>query len=210
MNLIFDHLSAALVGATVMMMLLMLQIRLTGMSIEQTSTYMVKNQASNLATWLEEDLLQIGENMDLTKTIPFTNPVDSAGVTTTFSFFRDSLDTSVIPPDTFRIETRYELKKMGSRITGGDTLDVYRIARSFRVDGGPWKASGGSTPALGFFKIEMLNGDAVPVADPVAAATADPKAIRNTRVRFFMVTPFETATTAIRRVYYGSTLLIPN
>ncbi|GIV62627.1 MAG: hypothetical protein KatS3mg044_1493 [Rhodothermaceae bacterium] len=210
MHLIFDHLSAAIVGATVMLMLLSLQLRLTSMNVEQVSTYMVKNQASSLATWLEEDLLQLGENIDKTKEIPFTNPVDSAGMTVSFTFSRDSIDISVVPPDTFKIDTRLELKQTGSHVSKGDTLNVFRLVRSTRINGGAWTESGSSSPLLGFFKVDLLDANAQPLADPVAAATANPDAVRNTRIKFFMVTPFETATSAIRRVYYGSTLLIPN
>ncbi len=210
MTLLFDNMSAALVGATVLLMLLSLQLKLSGMNLEQTSTYMVKNQASDLATWMEEDLLKLGENIDKTAEVPFSNPVDSADVTIEYTFARDSLDLSVIPPDTIRIDTRYQLKKTGTRIVDSEVVDVYRLARSVRRNGGAWVAAGGSPSLLGFFKIEMLDRDAAPVPDPVAAATADPETIRNTRIRFSMVTPFETETTAVRKVYYGSTLLIPN
>ncbi|WP_456424703.1 hypothetical protein [Rhodocaloribacter sp.] len=210
MIILFDNMSAALVGATVMLMLLSLQLKLSGMNLEQTSTYMVKNQASDLATWMEEDLLKLGENIDKTKEVPFTNPIDSAGVTIDYTFSRDSLDLSVTPPDTIRIDTRYRLNKTGTRIVDHEVIDVFRLVRSVRYDGGVWQNAGGSSSLIGFFKIEMLDRDAAPIADPVATATADPTAIHNTRIRFSMVTPFETETTAVRKVYYGSTLLIPN
>ena len=211
MIVIFDNLSAMLVGASVMMILVGLQMRMTGMSVEQTSTFIVKNQASSLSTWFEEDLLRLGENIDKTKEVPFLNPTDSASVTTKFEFYRDSLDTSVNPPDTIRISTRYKLHNSGIRESDDDTITVYRIERELKVGAaGAWKYSGGSSPLMAHLKIEMVDADVKSVADPVAAMTADPLAVRNTRVRFSMVTPFENKRTVIRKVFYGSTLLIPN
>jgi len=210
MNFIFDNIGASIVGATVFLILLSLQIRINNLNIEETSTYMVKNQASNLATWLEEDLLKMGTNIDNTKEVPFANPVDSAEVTTQFIFYRDTLNTAVVPADTVRIGTRYQLKMTETRMLEGAPINVYRIDRSLQYNGGAWISSGQSASMVGSLKIDMLDRDAQPVVDPVAAMTADPEAIKNTRVRFSMVTPFETDQISIRQVYYGSTLLLPN
>lgn len=208
MILILDHANAILVGSFIFLMILSLQSRVQAINVEQTANYVLKSQASDLANWMEEDILSLGANMNPEKDVPFTNPVDSAGQTTSFTFSRDSLDLTVDPPDTVRIATRYELVRTGTKEVNKEEIDVYRIQRSQRIGSGAWAVEGGSAALLGSFRIDMLDADAQPVANPVAAAQADPKAIRNTRVRFSMVTPFETTRTTVRQAYYGSTLLI--
>ncbi len=210
MILLFDNIGSAIIGATVMMLILVLNLRMVDINMESTSTYMVKNQANDLATWMEEDLLKLGDNIDRTVEVPFINPTDSGDVTTQFTFYRDSINTTVDPQDTIRVGTRYVLNRSGTRILANDTIDVYRITRELQYDGGAWFNSGGSTPMLSFIQIDILNGDAQVLADPVNAATINPDSVQNTRISFSMVTPFETDRTLLRQVYYGSTLLIPN
>ena len=210
MILLFDNIGASIIGATVMLMLLSLNLRMVDINMESTSTYMVKNQANDLATWMEEDLLKLGDNIDRTLEVPFLNPTDSGGVTTQFTFYRDSIDTTVDPQDTIRIATRFTLNQTGVRLVNDDTIEVYRIVRDQQWNGGAWFHTGSSSPMLSFMQIDVLDGDANALADPVNAATINPDSVQNTRISFSMVTPFETDRTLLRQVYYGSTLLIPN
>ncbi len=210
MTLILDNLSALVVGATVFLMMLSTQLRVTEMSVEQSTSYMMKNQASSLATWVEEDILRLGENIDKTVEAPYENPVQANGRTTEFTFFRDSINTNVAPPDTLRIQTRYDLEEIGERVLEGDTLSVYRINRNVKMGGGAWQPAGQSPPLVSVFRVDMLDMDAQVVADPVAALAADPLSVRNTRVRFAMVAPYDLERSTLQQVYYGSTLIIPN
>src|SRR5690606_628251 len=109
-----------------------------------------------------------------------------------------------------RVATRCDLVHTGTKEVNSEEIDVYRLARFQKVGTGSWQEQGGSSSLLGSFRIDMLDADAQPVASPATAAALNPDAIRNTRVRFSMVTPFETARTTVRRAYYGSTLLIGN
>ncbi|HEX7069574.1 MAG TPA: hypothetical protein VF190_02160 [Rhodothermales bacterium] len=208
MYFIFDHLNATVIGATATLILVGLFLRIGEANVEQVANYHVKTQAADLATWLEDDLLRLGDNMD--GKIAFADPVDSAGVTTEFTFYWDSVNTAASPIDTIRMSVKYDLSKVGTRVLDSDTISVYQLRRFQREDLGSWVASGASSDLLSSFRIDMLNRDAVPVASPVAAATASPDSIRNTRVRFSMATPFETQSSTIRQVFYGSTLMISN
>ncbi len=208
MAFLFDHLNATIIGATAALILAGLLLRIGDVNVEQIANYSVKTQASDFATWLEDDLLRLGKNMD--GQIGFTNPIDSAGITREFVFYWDSVDTGASPVDTIRYSIKYELARTGTRAVGQDTVAVYRLQRYERKEAGAWTAAGSSSDLLSSFRIEMLNRDAVAVADPVAVATAAPDSIRNTRVRFSMATPFERPTSTIRQVFYGSTLMIAN
>lgn len=206
MIFLFDHLAATIIGATAVFILAALLLRVGEVNVEQVANYHVKSQAGDFATWLEDDLLKMGQNMQ--SEIGFTNPVDSAGMTTQFVFYWDSVTTA--PIDTIRYSIRYDVDKAGTRVIGGDTVSVYKLQRFQREDAGAWMASGSSSDLLSSFRVQMLNRDAAPISNPVGAATARPDTVRNTRVRFSMATPFDTQNSTIRQVFYGSTLMISN
>lgn len=211
MVLILDNIAALVIGTSIFLTLMGMQMRTTEMGIDQTSSYMMKNQAASLSTWIEEDILELGTNIDKAVSVPFENPVvDQSGNTTEFTFYRDSINTDVAPPDTMRISTRYQLAQSGYSISTGDTTTVYTLTRSERLGTGSWVDNGKSVPLISVFSIEMLDRDAEPVANPATAAAADPTAIRNTRIRFAMVPPVTTKRATISQIFYGSTLLIPN
>ncbi len=203
---IFDNLNALIVGGMLFLMLLAVQQRVAEINLEQTVNYMVKRQAGDLATWLEDDLLQLGRGVDWSSEIPFENPVDSGGVTIQFMFFRDSTDAA---GNVVRVYVRYRLQAAGYRMLRNDSIRVYQLRREECIGSscpsGPWHVSGQSPGLLSYFKIDLLDQDAQPLADPQDNATL----VRNTRVRFTMAAPFQVARSQVlRQVYYGSTLLI--
>ncbi|CAM3314788.1 hypothetical protein [Rhodothermus bifroesti] len=203
---IFDNLNALIVGGMLFLMMLTVQQRLAEINLEQTVNYMVKRQAGDLATWLEDDLLRLGRGVDWSSETPFENPVDSAGVTVRFVFFHDSTDAA---GNALRVYVRYRLQAAGHRVIRNDSVSVYRLQREECIGSscptGPWQASGESPGLLSYFKIDLLDRDARPIADPKNNAAL----VQNTRVRFTMAAPFEVARAQVlRQVYYGSTLLI--
>ncbi|RMH53139.1 MAG: hypothetical protein D6685_16065 [Bacteroidetes bacterium] len=209
MHVIFDNLNALVIGGVVVMVILSMQMRVAEINIEETANYMVKRQGVDLATWMEDDLMSLGLNIDKSAEVPFINPVDSAGITVAFEFIQDSINTTVSPPDTIRITTRYDLVSTGTTEVDGENVNIYAVQRRQRLDGGPWMDAGRSPGILSHFRIDMLNRDAVPISDPAGVAATKPDSIQNTRVRFTLVTPFETNRSTLSRIYYGSTLMIP-
>lgn len=210
MYVIFDNLNALVIGGVVVMVILAMQVRVTEINIEETANYMVKRQGVDLATWMEDDLMSVGLNIDKTVEVPFVNPVDSAGMTMAFEFVQDSINVTVSPPDTIRITTRYDLVSTGTTVVDGENVNIYQINRRQRLDGGAWMGTGNSPSILSHFRIDMLNQDAEPITNPATVAAANPDSIQNTRVRFTLVTPFESQRNTLSRIYYGSTLMIPN
>ncbi len=211
MILILDNIAAFVIGTSIFMILMAMQMRTTELSIDQTSTYMMKNQAASMSTWIEEDLLDLGKNIDKNFTVPFENPTtDSLGNTTLFTFFRDTVNTTVVPADTIRISTRYALTSAGYSSNGEDSTRVFQVRRSVRHGAGSWTADGESVPLISVFQIDMLDNNANPVANPATVMVGNPAAVRNTRVRFAMVPPLKTKRATLNKIYYGSTLLIRN
>lgn len=211
MIFIFDNLTATLIGMAVFVLIAAIQLRTTQANIAETSRNIVKEQAQDFATWVEDELETMGTNMDPGAAppyeVPFENPIDSAGVTTEFTFYRDSV---VNPSNTIRIQTRYELHRTGTRVVGKDTMDLYEMERWQKVGSGSWASDGRSAAALGYFDIDMLNRDAQPITNPKSVASSNPDSVRSTRVRFSMVAPFQSKRTSLRVVHFGSVLLVRN
>ncbi|NNE34708.1 MAG: hypothetical protein HKN13_05705 [Rhodothermales bacterium] len=211
MILILDNIAAFVIGAAIFLTLMVVQLRSTELNIDQTSTYMMKNQATSLSTWIEEDVLNLGSNIDKAVSVPFENPTtDSYGNTTQFTFYRDTLNTSVVPTDTVRVSTRYTLTAAGYSSNGEDSTKVFQLNRSIRFGTGSWIKDGQSVPLISVFQVDMLDQNANTVASPATAMAIDPTVVRNTRVRFAMVPPIKTTRATLNRIFYGSTLLIPN
>jgi hypothetical protein len=121
-------------------------------------------------------------------------------------FFRDSTNAA---GNVVRVYVRYRLQAAGYRMLRNDSVRVYQLRREECLGSscpvGPWQFSGKSPGLLSYFKIDLLDQDAQPLADPQDNATL----VRNTRVRFTMAAPFQVARSQVlRQVYYGSTLLI--
>lgn len=212
MIFLYDNLTATVIGAMVLLIVLASTQRLNEVMVERTATYTVKSQAQQMATWLEDDLLFMGRNMsrdELAITVLDTNDV---GITTDFTFAYDSLQIVSDQIDTTRVQIRYELEEVGTRTLGKGTvnervLPVYAMQRFRRVGAEPEEADGQSNDLLSYLRIDLLDRNTKPIENPFSV---DPRAVRNTRLRFAMVTPYESDRTFLREVYYGSTLMISN
>ncbi|MEM1128871.1 MAG: hypothetical protein AAGI71_19665 [Bacteroidota bacterium] len=208
MYIFFDNLNAMIIGSAVILMLLSLQLRMTEINIEETANYMVKRQGADLATWMEDDLLTIGENLDATDTW-FNDPVyalaNGDSVTTSFTFMREQ----ETPGGTVPVTTRYSLQPADTLVVDGVVTTAYRLVRDTSANGGAFVNGGASNALMSYFRLDLVNSDIKLVQNPSAVAAADPDSIWNVRVRFALVTPFETDQTTLHRVYYGSTLMLP-
>lgn len=208
MILLLDHLLAIVVGSVLGIVIFTTAMRVQSLNHEANTTYAMRRLSSDMATWMEDDVLSIGRNMPLNQ-IPYANPVDSAGLTKTFTFYRDSVSVVGGVSTVNRINTQYRLRYAGTRGSGAEAYNIYRVDRYVQVDGGAWNFDGSAPPYLKHFKIEMLDRDAKPIADPVAAFGIDPNTVRNTGIRFTLATPHEQRGLALQSVHFASTLMIP-
>ncbi len=208
MVVLLDHLTAIIVGSVLGIVLFTTTVRVQTLSSEANTAYSMRRLSTDMATWMEDEILTIGRDMPV-GVVPFTNTVDSAGMTQRFTFYRDSVEVVSGVTTARRIATEYRLRFAATRGTGAAAYNIYRVDRFVQVDGGAWQFDGSAPPYLKHFKIEMLNRDAVPIADPVAAFNADPAAIRNTGIRFTLATPHELKGLALKSVHFASTLMIP-
>ena len=209
MFFLYDNLVAAILGSAVLLILISINLRMLEMGREEVANYAAKRYGTDLAEWMEEDLLTLGRNIrreggqqDL-----FKNPVDSAGMTKSFTFFRnDYVDGS---SDSVAVAIRYSLRYEGKGEVSGEEVNFYRVVRdSSGLGGAPgtFVYTGSAVPLVSYFKLDLLDRFVQPISDPVNHQ----KKVRNTRVRFSLVTPFQAKDTrlTLRKVHYGSTLLV--
>ena len=64
MFLVFDNLTAAIVGSAVFLIVLSINTRIAEMGVDEVSNYVAKRYGTDLAEWMEEDLLRLGEGIE--------------------------------------------------------------------------------------------------------------------------------------------------
>ncbi len=211
MIVLLDHLTAVIVGSVLGLVLFTTMLRVQTLNHEANTAYAMRRLSTDMATWIEDDVLSVGKNLPMSK-LPFESPLDSAGLTKEFTFYRDSVETVGSVTKTTRVATQYRLQYAGTRGSGPDAYNIYRVNRYVKMDtlaGSTWEFDGSAPPYLRHFKIEMLGPDALPIANPAAALALNPNAVRNTGIRFTLATPFEQKGLAMQSVHFASTLMIP-
>lgn len=188
MAFIYDNLIASVISMTVFLILVTIQADATQSNTARTSRNIAKTQADDFITWLEEDLAEMGKNMQGGGVV-YDAPEDSSQWHTTrfiFSFKK------YVGNDTLIVKTRYELKQTGTRTVEGEDQKIFRVDRSHSTDGS-WSSSGQSPNSLGYFELEMLDED--------ADSTGSPSRVEFVRVKFSLIAPFQGESTFLRRVH---------
>ena len=186
MQFILDHISASLVGGTVLLILLVAQVRTGEVVVDQTSYYVAKTQLLNMNDMVEADFKNVGFG------VPASTPVFNV-VTDDATEFLRLLD----PDDTNLATVRYELVPTDTLEIDEEEVPVFEVQRI--VDG----VLTGKTPAsMIVFDVELRNVEGDPVADPVDAETV--------HVRYEMAMPFDTDARYLKKVHWTRTFLAPN
>jgi hypothetical protein len=127
--------------------------------------------------------------------------------------------------------TKYEIYFQEYRRVEQDSIPIFKLTCEASLDTTAGYQPVAESPTLiSYFKVEMMdrcgrpipnsetcNGEATISVRPElchpdpseSGAPCDSDDIYDTRVRFAMVTPFDTDRETLREVYYGSTLLLP-
>jgi hypothetical protein len=183
MQFLYDNLTATVVGTTVLLILIAIQMRATRANVEQMSRSIAFGQAETMATWLEEDLSQMGRNIDGK---PFTFPNNPKK-----SEENGSPTDETLNPDSeadFKFEYNDKEIQYTLRYADGES-PPYELDRSVSGGGG----GTGSAGRLGYFDIEFINKNASP--------TSDVGNIQAIRVRYSVVTPFQNDDTMLREIH---------
>lgn len=183
MQFLYDNLTATVVGTTVLLILIAIQMRATRANVEQMSRSMAFGQAESMATWLEEDLSQMGRNIDGQ---PFTFPKRSDESSSP----TDETLKVTNPDGEADFEFEYNDKEIQYTLRYADgESPPYELERSVSGGGG----GTGSAGRLGYFDIQFINKNASP--------TSVVGNIQAIRVRYSVVTPFQNDDTMLREIH---------
>lgn len=188
MQFLYDNLIATVIGMTVLLILIAIQLRATRANVAQTSRSIAFKHAETMATWLEEDLSQMGRNMD-------NKPFE---LLTTREENEDSPTGDILQPDD-AADFEFEYKDgVGNQSTITYTMrstdnSHYELERSRSNGGGSPTDAGGSPTELGYFDLEFIDENANP------GANLDQ--IQAIRVHFSVVTPFQNDETTLQEIH---------
>lgn len=163
MDVLVDHLSATVIGTTVLLVLLGIGLRMTETGTDQQVYETSQRMSQALAQQLEGDLLNVGYGLPAS-TAPIESWTDS-----TFTFRRRSGEALTDPI----LTVEYRRVTTDSTVVDGAPRPVYTVER---YENGVY--SGGSTALLSTFDIDVLGDSGTP-----PATLEDTRAIR---VRFVM------------------------
>jgi len=188
MQFLLDHVSSILVSGAVLLMVLSTNLSAQRAAIEETVAYAAKVQTLNLADYLEDDLLLIGDGTSDTIEEIDTN---GDGQTTLFSFWRE--DESEVD-----MLVSYTLTETEEVEIDGESIQLYQLNRFEDGD-----AAGGGASTLESFTVTMLNS--------AGNETSGIGAARLLRIRAVNVYPYGDADDMdMFRSYWGITIAPPN
>lgn len=208
MNFLFDHLISVFIGAAVIVILATTQIRTSQAGVEQVTSYSAKMKALSFGSWIEDDVVRLGQNFGRNR-YRFDLPrTDARSNTTDFTFFADSIQTT---GDTLRLFTSYRLDATMTVIRDGQPRQLYQLerfvsqanVRNGNVQSGsqtPWVHDGYSVETLSFFRVEMLRRDGT-----TTASVLDTDYLT---ISFGMVPEWDVQAGYIRELYWTTTLKI--
>lgn len=193
MTLIYDNLISVVVATTVTLILASVQLRATKDRVAGAAHYMMTQRATQLSSWLQEDLARIGKNnsddgVPIDTLIVPSDDSTAQWLTNRFVFERDSISPA---GNTVQIKVQYDIQNTGTRTVDGEETDVYRLVRTRKIGTNPWVPAGGSAAALKYFDIDLLNKNAEPVENPGTHLQSHPDTVRSVRVRFAVLAPFQ-------------------
>jgi hypothetical protein len=189
-QLLLDNLTASVIATIVILILLSMQTRATQQRAVRMSQETAQRQSRRLTDWLEKDLERIGDNLSDDE-IAFRKPKETADM------IKFTFDRGVIQSDGTidTVKTRYLVEPTGESRTvyAGDQkkeVELWRFVRKTKQVGSGmgWQVDGGGISNLSYFDVDLLNGNAEAVENPVANESE----VRSVRVRFSLVGPYRT------------------
>lgn len=185
---LYDNITAVVIAMTVFLILMSIQMRATRNSTAQTARYAASVQATNVESWLEQDLEGLGRNMGADEW-PFVvpnkihseqSPTDS--ITTEFKFYYETT-AGDLDSTTYRVND----DNVGEQTVGDTTKTIYELTRS---------GDDGKATSLTYFDIELLNEDADTLLSP-----SIPDTVQSFRIRFGVASPFQNEDTMLPEIH---------
>lgn len=191
MPFIYDNLTAAVVGMTVLLILVSIQMRTTKSSVAQSARNMALKQAETLATWMEQDLEAMGRNLEDDETVYSVGDRIS----------NENSPTGTTLPDDTPLTFHYRKNESSSKTTieynvattqTANVNDTTRTLYELNRDSSG-VSDGESSSTLGYFDIRFVDED--------AQTTTNEDSIRGIRAHFSVVSPFRNDETTLHEVH---------
>lgn len=208
MNTWIDNLLALLIGSVVVLILVSQQRTAQNLSVDSTLSYMSKSQTLDMATWMTEDLTNLGSGVSGVLDVLEVPTYNTDSLTTRFAFqrrfSRDEAAQAGTPADTVSPKRFvYDLSLASTVTVQGRSIKLYNLKRCAAASGGCGSADPFvSSARLSDFRIEVLDRD--------GALTVLADSVRLLRVRVATVLPMaETRNdTYLPQTYWGTTLQV--
>lgn len=192
MAFIYDNLVASLIATTVVLILISVQMRTTNANIAQVGRSGALGGAESFATWIEEDLEAMGQNISESDTV-FSDPVrQSEDASPTGAVLKDltfHYRRSIGGADT---TVTYDLAEADTQMVGDEERVLYQLNRSKNGSD-----AGGSPVRLGYFDVRFVG----PTAGEITNPTANRSKIEALRAHFSVVSPIQNDETTLREVH---------
>ena len=196
MIVLFDNLTATLIGGVILLILVAMQVRLNTANVEQTALTIAKGQALDFGDWIQEDLGNAGSGVAVNQEFIENVEVDpETGNTTRVSFYR-----KVNPSDASPTMITYELIDGQTVTVDGEEVQLYQLQRCEGASTCPVASAslnGQSAPALSYFNIDFLDDSGW------MAGTTGAQYIR---IRFAMASVLSDNNIHLREAQWGTVL----
>jgi len=186
MQFLIDHITATMIGGTVLLILAVAQFRTNEAVVDQTSYYASKKQVLELTNMIESDFKNVGLG------VPPGAPVFNEVTPTAIEF-----NLLLAPGDVATSAVRYEAVPIDTLELDGQSEPLFQLRRS--VNG---VLTGQSPPRMAEFVVELRNIEGNPVANPEDTETI--------HVHYALVPPFNADKGFIKKTYWTRTFLAPN
>ncbi|MEM8559210.1 MAG: hypothetical protein AAGG50_15420 [Bacteroidota bacterium] len=203
MHVLLDYAASVIAGSVALLLLLGTVARSSEADRRVSAVGYAKEQALDLATWLEDDLSTIGMGLP-TGEVRLTMPTQAGSGTTLrttrFEFTRRTYDTSGPTPVVATVDVRYDLAPTTTTTIDGATVQLYEVQRSERVNGGAWQDAGKTPASLSRFHVEVQDMVGSPTGAEANAAFVD--------VSFTMIPPLMQDEVALPALFWNAAFRI--
>ena len=151
---IYDHLIAVLVGSVIILLLFNVQQRAQQSSVERTMLYMTKSSTLDLGSYLKRDLMNAGFDTSPVETGILKHNTTTEGLTDTLVFWG-------VGASGLRTRIAYGVSVVDTALIDGQEKPLFEMRR-YERRGAAFVRSGGSSPTLTQFKVDLLTSGNTP------------------------------------------------
>ena len=172
MTTLLDHITATIVGTSVLLLVVVMQFRTQQTAIQRAMAYTTKKQAIEMGTWIQEDMANIGAGLNLGSTAVSASSQNTAGYTNQFSFKR-----KLNPDDESAVTVNYVLVPTDTLVIEGRSVNFFQLER--RIND---VVTGRSPRTLTSFHVDML--------DSSGRVTTSRSLAKQVQIRFSSTVPY--------------------